>query len=587
MWNALWGSATNKPPEPECMTHFASACRAMQMGQNKEAYEGFMYSIQLDDEYKIEHRISPLMKLLESEEKHEEMLSVVSKLQSKHPKALGMLIWKGVALKHLNRMPECEECFGKAVELQPQNEMFVSLYCSVLMAQKSWSKFLEINKKMIELKPTAGSYHNNYIQALENLHEQEKAEQHVVAILEKYGAISASINFVCGDYYYKHERFDEAEACLKKAAALDMKNEKYQQFYIRALLQNGKQSDADKYCQELISKDPNNVRWINTVGYICFDAFDLESAARHFSKCIELQPNDPYNVLDLAMVLCELGRVDEAEKMTREIVQKQANFVSAQYRLARILEYKQQYKEAQAVYVKAMEMEPNKAKMNMGYAHLLYLMGEYEESMKFFQISAKIDKANPWHHYWFGLLLMSDRYRRYAEAVRSFEKCLQLQATHHQCLYELACLLFNVLKKNRKRALDLLQEAVKVDYKNQEYRKMLKKFMDEYDENEKEEAVEFDDDEKKVEEVIGNVSKLVKVEYLFKSMDEGKKEITVIDDEFNDVVLQMQALKLDEVQQIKQKIKEGEHRQKDVKIVVVETHTKNQKVTKKISHAKV
>eukprot|EP00486_Rosalina_sp_Unknown_P015897 CAMPEP_0201587328 /NCGR_PEP_ID=MMETSP0190_2-20130828/142782_1 /ASSEMBLY_ACC=CAM_ASM_000263 /TAXON_ID=37353 /ORGANISM="Rosalina sp." /LENGTH=97 /DNA_ID=CAMNT_0048037147 /DNA_START=1 /DNA_END=290 /DNA_ORIENTATION=+ len=97
----------------------------MQQGQQEEAYQGFKYSIELDDEYKIEHRTSPLMKLLESMEKYEEMLQIITKLQIKKPNALGFLIWKGVALRHLERMDECTECFAKAVEVQPNNEMFV------------------------------------------------------------------------------------------------------------------------------------------------------------------------------------------------------------------------------------------------------------------------------------------------------------------------------------------------------------------------------------------------------------------------------------------------------------------------------
>merc|ERR1712176_1459507 len=103
-----------------------------------------MYSIQMDDDYKIEHRVSPLMKLLESMEKYDEMISIIDKLLIKKPDGLGFLIWKGVALSHLERIDESEKCFERAVELQPNNEMFVALYNAILIRQHSWNKFLEI-----------------------------------------------------------------------------------------------------------------------------------------------------------------------------------------------------------------------------------------------------------------------------------------------------------------------------------------------------------------------------------------------------------------------------------------------------------
>ena len=587
LWNALMGQmGQNKPEEPECWTHFESARRKLQMGQQQEAYEGMIYSLEMDDEYKIEYRVSPLMQLLESMEKYDEMLTIIDKFINKKPESIGFLVWRGVALRHLERMDECELCFEKAVEAQPTNDMFVTLYCTILMTSKKWDKLEKVNKKMIEYKPTSGGYHNNYIQALENQGKNDSAEKHVEQIFEKYGPISPSIDFICGDYYYKHEKFNKAEKCLKKAAELDLKNEKYQQFYIRSLLQNGKQSDADKYCHELISKDPNNPRWINTVGYICFDAFDFESAAKHFEKCCKLQPNDPYNVSDLAMVLCELNRLDQAENLIKEILKKQPNFISGQYRLARILEYKNKYQESKQIYLKIIKIDPNKAKMNMGYAHLLYLMEQYEESMKYFEISKNIDKANPWYYFWYGLLLINDHYKRYNEAIKLFEKCLNLQATHHKCHYQYANLLFNILKKDKKKAIEHMKQAVSIDYKNKQYRIILKKFMDNYDPNDNDNDDDNKDDEKE-QKSNDNISKLVKSEYIFKSIDNEKKEIIVMDNDFKDIIFKLDGLNLNDLKNINAKIEEGAKTKKDVKIIVVETHTKNSKVTKKVSHAEL
>eukprot|EP01084_Bolivina_argentea_P294326 506387_1 len=555
--------------------------------------EGFMYSIEIDNTYKIEIRINPPMKLLESQNKYNEMIELANKLLIKNPKAVGILSWKGVGLKGLNQMTECIKCFEKAVELQPQNEMIFTLYCAVLMENKNWNKFLEVNKKMIELRPTAGSYHNNYIQALENLNEKDKANQHVNIILDKYGPVSPSINFICGDYYYKHQIFDKAEICLQKAAQLDFKNKIYQKYYIRSLLQNGKENQADKYCQLLISKDPKNVMWVNTIGYICFDAFDFKSAAKHFKQCIEMDPNDPLNVTDYCMVLCELGELNEAEKLVTDLLNKNPNFISGQYRLARIFEYKNKYKEAEDIYLKIIKINPMKGKMNMAYGHLLYLMGKYEESMKYFKIAEKVDGSNPWFYFWYGLLLINDKYKQYNNAIKSFEKCLKLQATHHKCHYEYACLLYNILAKNKSKAIYHMKQAMDIDIKNEKYKKILKEFEDNYDPKDDDDMKDDikqdglndnddnDDDEK------DRISVIRKKEYIFKSIDNENKCIVVFDDDFKDIIFKLDGLNINEIKNINDKIEEGAKNKQDVKIVVVETQSQNQKITQKVSHAKI
>merc|ERR1712228_438724 len=116
---------------------------------------------------------------MESMGKYDEMIKICDNFLSKDENALGFLFWRGVALKHLDRIDECEQCFEKAVDKQPMNDMFVMMYCYVLIQKQSWNKLIEFSKKMIDMKPTMSSHHNNYIQALENLNEAQKAEEHV------------------------------------------------------------------------------------------------------------------------------------------------------------------------------------------------------------------------------------------------------------------------------------------------------------------------------------------------------------------------------------------------------------------------
>merc|ERR1712129_601611 len=132
----------------------------------------------------------------------------------------------------------------------------------------------------------------------------------------------------------------------------------------------------------------------------------------------------------------------------------------------------------------------------------------------------------------------------------------------------------HIAKSNKKKAIDLMKRAVNVDYKNVEYKRILKELEDNDDEK---------DDEK--EEQNDNIVKRVLKKYIFKTMDDDSNTVVCMDKDFNDVMFKLDQLKLDEINKINEIIDEGAKSKKDVKIVVIESYTKSNKVTQNVSHA--
>jgi len=142
-------------------------------------------------------------------------------------------------------------------------------------------------------------------------------------------------------------------------------------------------------------------------------------------------------------------------------------------------------------------------------------------------------------------------------------------------------------KGKKKKAMYHLQEAIRIDYKNERYRQTLKEFMDADDGVDDANADDDDDDAKEMGSEQGNIEKLVRKEYIFKSIDRENKCVTVMDEAFEEIVLGLKELNLEQMQDMNAKIDAGAKNQKDVKIVVIETHKKNEQVLQKISHALV
>merc|ERR1719319_1685676 len=139
---------------------------------------------------------------------------------------------------------------------------------------------------------------------------------------------------------------------------------------------------------------------------------------------MRLDPTDKLNSVDYAMALCEMGddALDEAESLMKSVLAKDAHFVSGGYRLARILEAKGALTESAALYESLLQRAPEKAKVNMGYAHLLHGMGEHLQSERQFAAAERIDRGNPWFQFWRALLLTDEFWTEHSETEEALQK---------------------------------------------------------------------------------------------------------------------------------------------------------------------
>ena len=54
--------------------------------------------------------------------------------------------------------------------------------------------------------------------------------------------------------------------------------------------------------------------------------------------------------------------------------------------------------------MKSLEIDPKDSKINCSYGYLLYLMGKYEQAMKYIEIDIKLYYKSPWKYFYQGLV---------------------------------------------------------------------------------------------------------------------------------------------------------------------------------------
>jgi len=186
---------------------------------------------------------------------------------------------------------------------------------------------------------------------------------------------------------------------------------------------------------------------------------------------------------DRAVAFHQQGRLDEAERLYRAVLEANAGHIAALHNLASISTQRGRAGEAEALLRRALARQPNSTMTLFGLGNTLQAMGRFEEAKASFERALAIDPNLPEAEHNCGNALLSlgrhgeaiDRYRRaialrpgYAEAHYHAGYALQVQDRHQEALswYEKAIALkpdyaeaYNNLG-NALRALDRETEAI-------------------------------------------------------------------------------------------------------------------------------
>ena len=444
-----------------------------------------------DAEDHIKERVAMLIRALGRLQRLDAILEVTDRFMARVPE---LVIARASCLERAGRLEEAAVCYEKAMALSAvkpaDHEVIVGAYSRILRSLNKWGALRGLSQQQMAKSPSTALHHHHFLQSLRHLNEPKLAAEHAVTLRAEHED-SPSIQFVLGRYYQNEGELDGAESCFRIAAECEPKNGEFQHFYIRSLLDRGRQSEAAKHCRFLLDEDPQNAHCIAMTAFFLFEAADYESAAKHFKKCVDLMPDETGFATDYAMALCEIpGRLKEAERVVAAVLKEHPDSVPAQYRMARILHLEEEHGASQAVYRRILEKEPRRRRVNMGFAHLLHAAGEYAESARYFETAKAVDGANPFYHFWFALLLIDDHHKRYREGVESLERCLEIKPSFHVAHYEMARLFCDVMDCRKEEALEHMEAAAKIHRKSEHYKRELERMRTKLDCRTKEEGVE-------------------------------------------------------------------------------------------------
>jgi tetratricopeptide (TPR) repeat protein len=150
----------------------------------------------------------------------------------------------------------------------------------------------------------------------------------------------------------------------------------------------------------------------------------LEEAERHYRAVLQLQRDNPGVLHNLAVVLIHTGRLDEAAETYRKIVAATPNDAAAHACLGQVLRSLGRNEQALAHLQRSLVLKPDNAEAHANLGNVLVELNRPQEALARYAKAQALNPRLAAPYYNMGNLLAS--LDRHAEAVVQFEKVLTL-----------------------------------------------------------------------------------------------------------------------------------------------------------------
>jgi tetratricopeptide (TPR) repeat protein len=258
----------------------------------------------------------------------------------------------------LDRPADALQATETEIKINPQSPDFWLDKATVLRKQHRPDEARQAVSRAIELEPAWAAAHRDAgVTSMEsgNLAEAEKALRKST---ELDPTDAEALSFL-GNVLEDLGRLDEAEPVLQRVIALNPAHGVHYSNLGFLYVKQGKTSQAEKLYLKAIEVEPDNTVPYSNLGELYRKLGRLDEAEKMLRKAFELAPDNLTALNNLGgLYLYNRRQPDEAEKLFREVIQRDPAFFPPYYHLAKISLDRGRFDEAETFYRKVIELNP-------------------------------------------------------------------------------------------------------------------------------------------------------------------------------------------------------------------------------------
>jgi arylsulfatase A-like enzyme/Flp pilus assembly protein TadD len=194
----------------------------------------------------------------------------------------------------------------------------------------------------------------------------------------------------------------------------------------------GKLAEATATLTKLVSEDPENPVFLDSLAQARRKARDYPAAIAGYRRAIDAAPDDPDYRYDLAVTLQEAGRGKESLAVLEEAIRRDGSRPESHNALGIALWARANAAEALVEFDRAAALDPLDARAQNNRGNVLRELRRADEAEAAYRraIALAPRYADPWN----GLGALEVGQRRFAEAVASFDRAIALAPEDHEAL---------------------------------------------------------------------------------------------------------------------------------------------------------
>ena len=194
------------------------------------------------------------------------------------------------------------------------------------------------------------------------------------------------------------------------------------------LYRAGRLHESEKVCRDLVSQNPGEAAAIHLLGMIAFKTNHHRAALNLLRLSITVAPADAEFHNNLAAVLGELGRHDEAMIAATHALGLKPNLSDAHNNLGVALEHLERFEESTAAYEAAVAISPTSGPAFVHLSNALRKLGRHQAASEASKRAVELMPHSPDAHNGLGVALLEGR--KVNEALPAFRQAIQLQPDH-------------------------------------------------------------------------------------------------------------------------------------------------------------
>lgn len=313
--------------------------------------------------------------------------------------------------------------FNEAIRRNPLEDRNYYELATIFLRHRRYGEAREMVAKALELDPMNVYYHSLYAQIMYELETATTAIGYLRGVLDNNPDNPKIIGDI-GIYYFRAGQIQDFERYRRRLESLRVRDESFYEFLIESSKLRGNDEDVIKYSIELIRVNPGDLTARMTLGDFLLRLGRHDQAIAQYKEITDRLSNYPRANYSIAKAYIAMREYDKAQEYAQREIDGNPEIDAGHYVMGETLRLKQEFQEALRHLERAISINGRSVEALIALGWIYYRQNFLDKARELYLRAQREDPSIPEVHKQLGYIYRSSGQGRLA--AESFNTYLQL-----------------------------------------------------------------------------------------------------------------------------------------------------------------